>query len=287
MGSVVDPPLTASLPKAQAGCADWAARALQWAVAAWFGVALLGQGVFGVYVALFYGGAAARGEPERLNRVMPHAWQEGRHFDNAALWAHLLFAVVIVAAGVLQLWPRLRERWPAVHRWTGRTYLLSASTLSLGGLWLVWARGGAAGDLSQHLAITVNAVLILWCAAMAWRAAQQRRIAQHRVWALRLFVTASGVWLFRIVLMAWLGAWRAPVGFDPRTFSGPFLTALAWGVYVIVPLVMLEAVRRVQRSTSGTAHAVVAALLTMVTLGTAFGITMAAVGMWWPKLQWH
>ena len=35
----------------------------------------------------------------------------------------------------------IRSRWPAVHRWNGRLYLLSALGLALGGLWLTWVRG--------------------------------------------------------------------------------------------------------------------------------------------------
>lgn len=264
---------------------DTAARWLERAVTAWLVVALIGQGLFAAYVAGFYGTAAARGEPQRLNRVMPHAWVEGRAFDNGVLWAHLLFAVIIVAAGVFQLWPRLRQRWPAVHRWNGRAFVAAATVLATGGLRLVWVRGGVAGDVWQHLAISVNAALILGCAAMAVRAARRRQFDRHRAWALRLLAAASGVWLFRIGLMAWLGLWRAPVGFDPATFSGPFLTALAWGVYALLPLPILEAVLRARRSEAKAPKAAATVALGALTLLAAFGIAIAAAGMWAPKLM--
>jgi Predicted membrane protein (DUF2306) len=262
-----------------------AARWLERAVTAWLAVALLGQGLFAAYVAGYYGGAAARGEPQRLNRVMPHAWTEGQAFDNGVLWAHLLFAVVLVAAGAFQLWPRLRQRWPAVHRWNGRAFVVSATVLATGGLWLVWVRGGVAGDLSQHLAISVNAALTLGCAAMAVRAARRRQFDRHRVWALRLLAAASGVWLFRIGLMAWLGLWRSPVGFDPASFSGPFLTALAWAMYALLPLPILEAVLRARRGVSPAPKVAAAVGLGALTLLAAFGIAMAVAGMWAPKLM--
>jgi hypothetical protein len=262
-----------------------AAAWLQRSVVAWLGVAFAGQVVFAAYVLLFYGGAALAGEPQRWNEVLPHGWKAGAALDNAVLAAHLAFTLVIVLGGFLQLLPAIRRRVPALHRWTGRMYLLAAATLALGGLYLLWVRGGAAGDLPQHLAISGNAIIILCCAALAWRAARARRVQEHRRWALRLFVAASGVWFFRVGLMAWVGVFRAPVGFDPQSFSGPFLTALAWGVYVVVPLLVLEAVLRAQRATASAPQQVaVAAGLGLLTLMMAFGIVIATLGMWGPRL---
>lgn len=262
-----------------------AAAALHASVLAWLAVALVGQLVFASYVLVFYGGAVLAGEPARWNQVLPHGWLAGALLDNGVLAAHLMFTLVIVVGGFLQLVPAIRRRVPALHRWTGRAYLLAAVLLSLGGLYLLWLRGGAAGDLPQHLAITGNALIILGCVVMAWRAARARRIDEHRRWALRLFVAASGVWFFRVGLMAWLGIFRAPVGFDPETFSGPLLTTLAWSVYVVVPLLVLESVLRAQRaSATPLKQALVATGLGVLTLLMAFGVVIATLGMWGPRL---
>ena len=266
------------------GCAPpaWLRRS----VIAWTGVALLGQLVFAAYVLAFYGGSALAGVPERWNKVLPHGWKAGAEVDNTVLAAHLAFTVIIVLGGFVQLLPSVRRRAPLLHRWTGRAYLLSAAALSLGGLYLLWVRGGAAGDLSQHVAITGNALIILGAATLAWRAARARRIDEHRRWALRLFVAVSGVWFFRVGLMAWLGVFRAPVGFDVDSFSGPFLTVLAWGVYVVVPMLLLEAVLRAQRSAASAGQqAAVATGLALVTLVMAFGVAMATAGMWGPRMM--
>jgi hypothetical protein len=258
---------------------------LQRSVIAWLVVAFAGQLVFAAYVLIFYGGAALAGEPQRWNDVLPHGWKAGARLDNGVLAAHLAFTIVIVFGGFLQLLPAIRRRVPALHRWTGRAYLGAAATLALGGLYLVWGRGGAAGDLPQHLAISGNALIILCCAALAWRAARARRVQEHRRWALRLFIAASGVWFFRVGLMAWIGVFRAPVGFDARSFSGPFLTALAWGVYVVVPLLVLEAVLRAQRASASAPQQAAAAIgLALLTLVMAFGIVIATLGMWGPRL---
>ncbi len=113
--------------------------------------------------------------------------------------------------------PWVRRRAPAFHRWNGRLYLLTALTISAAGLYIVWFRGSI-GDLGQHLGISLNAVLILVCASFALRHAIARNIAVHRRWALRLFLVVSGVWFFRIGLMAWLIVNHGPVGFDMKTF---------------------------------------------------------------------
>ena len=171
-----------------------------------------------------------------------------------------------------------------LHRWIGRIYLVAAAMMASGGLAMVWARGGAAGDLSQHLAITANALIILGCAAMAWRQARAKHFGGHRAWALRLFVAVSGVWFFRVGFMAWIVANRGPVGFDPKTFSGPFLSALAVAVYV-APVGVMELYLRAQRSRGDGASIAMAAAMAAIALATLVGVVAAGALMWLPHLR--
>src|SRR5207253_1370504 len=159
---------------------------------------------------------------------------------------HLLFSTFVIVGGAVQLVPLVRSRWPRIHRWNGRVYLTAALVLSVGGLVMVWTRR-TVGDLSQHISISINAVLIMACGAMALRHALARRFDLHRRWALRLFLVVSGVWFFRIGLMAWLVINQGPRGFDPKTFQGPFLTFLAFAQYLL-PLLVLELYMRAQAS---------------------------------------
>ncbi|HJU40716.1 MAG TPA: DUF2306 domain-containing protein, partial [Tahibacter sp.] len=225
-----------------------ATAALGFAAAAWATVAVCGQLAFAAYVALFYGGAALRGDYAAWNKVLPHGHVAGDAFGNGVVATHLAFAVVIIVGGAIQLVPLIRRRWPRVHRWNGRAYLASAAIMALGGLVMGMTRK-TVGDWTQHLAIDINALLILACAAMAWRCALARRFDAHRVWALRLFLVVGGVWFFRIGLALWLVVNRGPAGFDPQTFTGPFLTALAFAQY-LVPLAVLELYLRVRRGGS-------------------------------------
>ena len=250
----------------------------------WFVVVALGQLFFAGYVAGFYGRVTAAGHPERWNDVMPHGYVAGDLFYNLVIGLHLAFAFVITVGGLLQLVPAIRRTVPALHRWTGRAYLVAAAIMACGGLAMVWLRGGAAGDFPQHVAISINATIILACAVTAWRHARARRLDRHRAWALRLFVAVSGVWFFRVGLMAWIVIHRGPAGFDPQTFSGPFLTALAFGVYVL-PVGVLELHLRAQRTRGGGAKYAMAAALATLSLATAVGVAAATAFLWLPRLQ--
>ncbi len=243
---------------------------------------MAGQLLMAAYVAMFYGRAALAGEPQRWNQVLHNGHIPGDTTGNTVLAAHLLFAAVIVVLGGLQLIPAIRRRWPAFHRWSGRSYLFAAVILSLGGLYLIWIRDSLSG-LVNDIAISLNALLILAFAAMALRTAMARRIAEHRRWALRLFIAVGGVWFFRVGLMFWLLVNQGPVGFDPATFRGPALVVLAFAQFLL-PLAMLELYLRAQDSRRRRFRLSVAIGLGALTTVMATGIFAAAVMMWLPRL---
>lgn len=248
----------------------------------WFVVALLGQWLFVIYVVGFYARAAWQGHVERWNQVLPHGHVPGDTPGNLVVAAHLAFAVLIIVGGSVQVLTGVRRRFPRFHRMNGRIYFVSAFVMSLGGLIMVWTRGTVGGP-PQAVAITINALLIMGCAIMTLRNALARRIDAHRRWALRLFLVVSGVWFFRIGLMFWIALNQGPVGFDPETFRGPALVALAFG-QTLVPLAILELYFRAQRSPSTILRAGMAAVLGVLSLATAAGIAAAFFFMWLPRL---
>ncbi len=109
-------------------------RALPWAATAWCAVAITGQLIFTGYVLSFYGRAAAVGEPQRWNKVLPHGWVPGDTAANLLTGFHLLFTVLIILSAVVQLMPVVRRRAPTVHRWNGRFYVISALLMASSGL---------------------------------------------------------------------------------------------------------------------------------------------------------
>jgi hypothetical protein len=48
-----------------------------------------------------------------------------------------------------------------------------------------------------------------------------------------MYMVVNGVWFFRMGLMSWLLLNGGPAGFDPKTFTGPFQTALAILTYAV------------------------------------------------------
>lgn len=261
----------------------WQQLSLDTAARAWLVVALFGQLLFAAYVLLFYGGSAVAGRLERWAEVTPRGHVPGDPWGNAVFAAHLVFTVSVMVGGLIQLLPALRRRAPALHRWNGRAYLLAALVLATGGVLMMLTRG-TVGSFWQQMGTALNGVVIGFLAWQAWRHARARRFDVHRRWALRLFLAVSGVWFFRVGLMAWLMLWRAPLGFDARSFSGPFLLVLSYAQFLL-PLLVLELFFAAQRQAPGAPlRRVAAAVLVLATLLTALGVMGAALLMWLPRL---
>lgn len=264
--------------------AERAQHFLRRAAIGWVMVALFGQLLFSLYVTLVYGGAVVTGDTERWNHVMPRGYVPGDTAGNAALMSHVLIAVLIMLGGGLQLLPAIRRRLPALHRWVGRVYMISVMLASLAGLYLTWTRGEPS-RMPQHIAISLNAIIIVTCAVFAWRAARARNFSAHRQWALRTFLAAGGVFFFRLGVFFWLLINRGPVGFDPETFSGPFLTALAFGVYVFVPLTALQGYFVAQQAVGVWGPRVMAVVLVLLSFLSMGGVASVTMMLWWPAIR--
>ena len=200
------------------------------------------------------------------------------------LVGHILFAAVISFAGALQLIPRLRNRFPAVHRWNGRLYLLAAVTQGITGLYLVSSGRKVVGDLSQHVGLWISAALMILCTAMALRYALMRDFKTHRKWALRLFLVASGSWFFRVGLFLSFIIFKGPFGFDPNTFTGPFLTFLTFGEFLL-PLAVLELYLYAQEHPGAVRRVATAVILVVLALGIGAGSFAFTMAMSLPALK--
>jgi Predicted membrane protein (DUF2306). len=260
-----------------------ASSALEAAATCWFVVAGLGQLMFVAYLFGFYGRTAILGQFAAWSQVFPRGHVEGDDTHDTIVAVHLAFAALITVGGLLQLVTGVRQWFPRFHRWNGRVYLVSAFVMGLGGLAMVWT-GTNVGDLSQHIAISINAVLIMLCAVMVLRHALARRFVRHRRWALRLFLAVSGVWFFRIGLTFWILVNHGPAGFDPDTFTGPALTVIAFAQYLL-PLAILQLYFHAQDRAGSRGCLVMAAGLFAATLLTSVGIVAASMMLWLPHLR--
>lgn len=257
--------------------------ALKFAARFWFVSAVLGQWIFVVYVAAFYGGAALHGDLAAWNKGFSNAHVPGHTLGNAAVAAHLLLAVIVMVGGPLQLIPRMRSLAPSFHRWNGRVYMLAVCTTSIAGLYMVWSHSDSR-RLVAHVGVSLDAVLIIVSAALALRYVLVRDLRSHRRWALRLFMLVNSGWFFRVGLMSWIFLNRGPAGFDVNTFTGPFINFLSFADYLL-PLVVLELYFRTGDGGGMASRFAMSAALIVLTLGMGIGIAMATMAMWLPRMM--
>ena len=255
-----------------------AAAALRSAARFWFAVVVIGQLLFALSVAAFYGAAAGRGDFDAWNRVMTHGYVPGEPLGNVAVGIHLVSAVIVILGGALQLLPQIRARAPAFHRWNGRVYIVAGFAISIAGLYMLWFRG-AVGDLSQHLGQSLDGILVMLCAVMALRHAREGNFRSHGRWAMRLYVVVSASLFIRAGML--LGI---PLGIDMSNATGPFFTAMSYAQY-LVPLGALELYWRARDGAGAPGRIAMAAFLSVLTLLLGVGIAGDTMGLFLPDLQ--
>jgi hypothetical protein len=256
------------------------ATALRWAGVLWFVVAAIGQTAFIGFILAFYGVRTATGNFAGWNdKPLIDGYIKGDDAGNIVFAAHVLLASVVTLGGLMQMIPALRRKWPGLHRWTGRTFLVIAIFMALSGVWLAVVRGTYLSVISA-VAILINAVLILIFAGLAWRHAVKRRFEQHRRWAMRTFMVVSGVWFLRVGLMGWIVVNRGPVGMT-KDMSGPADIVMTFGSYLI-PLAFLELHGAAERSADGVRKILTAALIVVASAFTAVGVFGTIAFMWSP-----
>ena len=268
---------TAIAPARPARRADWLGRA---ATFCYLTIAA-GQLLFIAFILLFYYPPTLTGNFAAWNdKPLIMGFVDGDIAGNLFFATHVLMAAVITFGGLPQLLPALRNRWPAFHRWNGRLYMVCALALALGGLWLTWGRGTWLA-LGGAIGITLDALLILGFAWLAWSAARARRFVDHRRWAIRLFAVASAVWFMRVGYMVWgLATGGAGIG---KAMDGPFDLFLAFA-NSLLPLAVAEIYLRVGARGTPAARRGVAALLVVSGVIILAGSAGAWMVMWGPYI---
>ncbi len=256
-----------------------ALRAMTFAAAAWYVPVLIGQFIFVAYIFYAYGTPLMTGDVEGWNKHISQAWVSGRSMGNAAVAAHLLLAVVIHIGGPLQLVPAVRKRWPKFHRITGRAFVLGVFIAVISGVYMLIVR--EIGEWTLRLGFSLQAVLIIWFTIYALRNAIRRDIARHMVWATRLFLAASAVWFFRVMIMIWFVT-TGGIGIDQSNGTGWFLDIMSVGQFL--PLMIYEIYHRLKTGGGAAARYAMALFLWVAAGATTLGVGVATLGMWFPVL---
>lgn len=258
------------------------ARTLQRGASAWFVAATLGQWAFVLFILAFFGGHTLTGDLAGLNDK-PHVtgYVPGDTFGNLQFIAHALMGGIVTFSGTWQLVPALRRRWPRVHRWNGRLFLVVSLLGAVSGLYLTWVRGSQLGT-GSNVSITLNGLLILAFATLAWRSARRRDFARHRRHALRAFLLVNGVWFLRIGIMLSglvLATFGVEINYQGMVFVG--VSFASWAI----PLAVLELYLRAERSQRAAPRYAMGALLGVLALLTLAGSAAAVAFMWLPALS--
>ena len=235
-----------------------AEAALRAAAGLWFLVTVLGQWVFLYRIVGQYGVATVSGrfqDWEKHNELFK-GYVAGDWIGNLTFASHVTLAAVVTLGGLLQLVPQIRAHAIAVHRWTGRIFLVSAAVVSVGGLYMVWVRHATFGPVNS-VGVSLNAVLNLLCITATWRAVRAGDIARHRRWALRTFMVVSGVFFKRVA-----------------TGPGWFFEFASY----LIPLAILEFYLRAKASRSANAKLAMAIFMLAVVVYVCFGTIRFA--MW-------
>ena len=186
----------------------WTSRAVNGTAAFWLVMALIGQWAFFAYIAAFYGGSVVDGNFEVWNRLQALGrtpYIEGDTRGNWAFLAHALGAGLVALGGALQFIPAIRQCAPRFHRWNGRVFLVTVTVLSVSGFYLEWVRDEPPTTLSGY-ATSINGVLILTFAFLAFKTARAKQFALHRQWALRLYLVSNAQWFTRVGMFGYFVA---------------------------------------------------------------------------------
>jgi Predicted membrane protein (DUF2306) len=258
-----------------------ARKALNGAAVIWYFATVLGQAAFVLFILLFYYPSSLSGNFAAWDRKPNiEGFATGDTAGNMMFAFHVLAAAVMTAGGLFQLVPSIRQKRPKFHRWNGRIFMVTALSLAFGGLWLVWVRGTYL-TLTGAFGVSLNGLLIIAFAVMAWRSAVNKKFAEHRRWALRLFIVANAVWYMRLGYMIW-GIGTGGVGIGDN-MDGPYDYFLAFG-NSLVPLAIMEGYLRVKDSNSNRGQYLFAGGLIICTFLTVGGSAGAWLAMWGPYI---
>ena len=110
------------------------------------------------------------------------------------LIVHIVASMLALSIGLFQLLPGIRKgRWLKIHRWLGRTYMLSILFGGLSGLYMAqFAYGGTISELG----FAALGTLWLYTGYRAYKHIRNKELEQHRQWMIRNFaLTFAGVML--------------------------------------------------------------------------------------------
>jgi hypothetical protein len=256
---------------------DWSGKMLITTV--WTSAAL-----FGLYILAFYAAALYEDDMQRWNKVLPGLYSRNSIATTSGIGFHFAAGGIILVLGSIQLIEKVRIRFPAVHRWIGRIYIVASLLAAVGGTAFIVLKG-TIGGTAMDIGFGLYGVLMFLAAIQTYRYAVTKQLELHRAWALRLYALAIGSWLYRMDYGFWL-LLTDGLGHKPH-FTGPFDRVMFFFFY-IPNLIVAEAFIRARKYTASALLRIFASFTLF--LATAFilvGTYFFTIYYWGPAiLKW-
>lgn len=185
--------------------------------------------LFGLYILAFYFIALLEGNTTQWNEVLPGLYDRNTQSATIGIGIHFAAGGIILILGCIQLITSLRLKYPALHRWLGRLYILASLGAAIGGLLFIFVKGTIGGTV-MDIGFAGYGLFMLAAALATVYFARKHHYEQHRAWAIRLFALAIGSWLYRMDYGFWF-LFTDGLG-HTSDFSGPFDNFMAFFFYL-------------------------------------------------------
>lgn len=157
-----------------------------------------------------------------------------------SLFAHVLAGVAFGITGPVQFVRALRNRFGALHRVSGRIFVLSGTVIGFSGLSIlaqVTSQRTPVVDIARGL----FGLALLIALAMAMVAIRNRDFLRHRAWAIRSYAIGMGLGTVALVFMPlYIVTGQPPIG-----LTSDILFVASWVLNIAVAEVII---RRSSRS---------------------------------------
>ena len=264
--------------------AGLSARVFKWCGVVLIATVWISAGLFGLYIIAFYAASLFGGNIQKWNKILPGLYQKGAVQATAGIGVHFAMGGVILILGSIQLLKSVRIKYPAVHRWIGRIYVVACLLAAAGGLLFIVVKG-TIGGIVMDVGFSIYGILMFMAAIETYRHARSGRLDKHRAWALRLYALAIGSWLYRIDYGFWL-LFTGGVGHNDL-FTGSFDRVMAFFFYIPNLLVTEAYLRSRRRSASPFVNVLSSGIIVVITGFLVLGTYYFTKLVWGPPIvQW-
>lgn len=262
----------------------WPDKALGWSSKGLVAIVWISSAIFAAFILALYVGGAAAGTYQDWNDGFPGLYAPKSVAANIGIGLHFGFGAVLLLLGPVQLIAGVRDRYPALHRWTGRVYAAAAFVTGIGGLAYIALRGTVGGPV-MSVGFALYGIFMAVAAEETVRHAMARRMVQHRAWAIRLFALAIGSWLYRMDY----GFWRLLTGGagHTKTFNGWFDMIMVFWFYLPNLAVAEIFIRGRQGGASSSAKVAASAAIGAAAICLLLATTMITLLGWGPAILWR